>query len=471
MLSVKDILEATRGRLVSGEERTFSAASIDSRTIQEGELFVPIRGERFDGHDFIAAGLNAGSGALASRQWLAEHPSDAGPKPVIEVEDTLEALQEIARFVRKRFNGPVVAVAGSNGKTTTKELICSILSQRLKLIRTEGNLNNHIGMPLCMTRTDEDTDVMVLEMGTNRPGDIDMLCGIASPDTGVITNIGMEHLEGFGSLEKVRDEELSLLKYVRRAALNGDDGYMLGGISMKYNFPVTTYGIDNRRSEITATEIELKETGAGFLLNSHGSSLSIDSKLSGRFNVLNSLAAASVARMLGFDLKDIKTGLEAFSGVKMRFEIRTSGGATYLFDAYNANPSSMKASVMELARMSGAGMSQKSGRSIAVLGDMLELGDFSGPAHEEVGNLLLEHNIGYFIGVGNLMKKAVAAFGSNAAARETSEEAGADLAGIVRPGDVVLIKGSRGMKMEKVMEIIDKRAQGNNDSGQHEGRR
>jgi len=470
-LSVKDILEATRGRLVSGEDRVFSAASIDSRTIQDGELFVPIIGERFDGHDFIAAAMNAGSGVLAGRHWLAGHPSDFGPKPVIAVEDTLAALQDIARFIRKRFSGPVVAVAGSNGKTTTKELICSILALRLKMIRTEGNLNNHIGMPLCMTKAADDTDVMVLEMGTNRPGDIDMLCGIASPDTGVITNIGMEHLEGFGSLERVRDEELSLLKYLRRAALNGDDGYMLGGISMKYNFPVTTYGIDNGRSEITASEIELKEEGAGFLLKTNGDSIRIESKLSGRFNVLNSLAAASVARMLGFDLKDIKKGLEAFNGVKMRFEIRTSGGATYLFDAYNANPSSMRASIMELVRMSGSGVSQKGGRSIAVLGDMLELGDFSGPAHEEVGNLLLEHNIGYFIGVGNLMKKAVSAFGINSAARETSEEAGTDLAKMVRPGDVVLIKGSRGMKMEKVMEIIGKSAPENNDYGQSEGRK
>jgi UDP-N-acetylmuramoyl-tripeptide--D-alanyl-D-alanine ligase len=186
---------------------------------------------------------------------------------------------------------------------------------------------------------------------------------------------------------------------------------------------------------------------------------------------MNSLAAASVARMLGFNLTDIKNGLEAFDGVKMRFEIRKAGGVTYLFDAYNANPSSMRASIMELVRMANTGGTRGKGRSIAVLGDMLELGDFSETAHEEVGNLLLEHKIGYFIGVGNLMNRAVSAFGSNGTSRDTSEEAGADLAKLVMPGDVVLIKGSRGIKMERVMEIIEKGAAKVNAFAQYEGSR
>jgi UDP-N-acetylmuramoyl-tripeptide--D-alanyl-D-alanine ligase len=469
MLSAHEIIEATGGSLVSGCDRVFSNLSIDSRTIRDGELFVPIRGERFDGHDFVLTSLNAGSGSLVSRQWLAGRDLEYGDKPVIAVEDTLAALHDIARFVRKRFSGPVVAVAGSNGKTTTKELICSILSRRLKLVRTEGNLNNHIGMPLCMTRAMEDTDVMVLEMGTNRPGDIDMLCGIASPDTGVFTNIGMEHLEGFGSMEKIRDEELCLLKYVSRAAINGDDDYMIGGISLKYNYFVTTYGIDNHRGEIFASDIELKEDGASFLLNAPGSSVRINSKLSGRFNVLNSLAAASVARFLGFNLDDIKKGLEAFGGVKMRFEIRTVGGVTCLFDAYNANPSSIKASVMELVRMAESGAYPKGGRSVAALGDMLELGDFSISAHEDVGKLLLQQKIGYFIGVGPMMKNGVSVYGNNGKSVNTSEEAGAALMNLLMPGDIVLIKGSRGMKMERVMEILEKNAASYSDKVSSEG--
>jgi UDP-N-acetylmuramoyl-tripeptide--D-alanyl-D-alanine ligase len=469
MLSVHDIIEATGGSLVSGCDRVFSDLSIDSRTIRDSELFVPIKGERYDGHDFAEAALNAGGGALAGRQWLAGHSLVYGDKPVIAVEDTLTALHDIARYVRGRLNGAVVAVAGSNGKTTTKELICSILSLRLKIIRTMGNLNNHIGVPLCMTRAADDTEVMVLEMGTNRPGDMDLLCGIATPDIGVVTNIGMEHLEGFGSLECIRDEELSILNYVRKIALNGDDGYLLGGISMKYTFPVTTYGLDNPVSEITASDIELKEEGASFQLNAKGSSIRIDSKLSGMFNIMNSLAAAAVARMLGFNLEDIKIGLEAYRGMKMRFEIRTAGGASYLFDAYNANPSSVKASVMELVRMAELRAYPKGGRSIAVLGDMLELGDYSISSHEDIGRLLRERGIGHFIGVGPLMKNAVSAYGPDGLWASSSEDAGTALAGLVRPGDIVLIKGSRGMKMERVMECAEKKAALQGDPAGPEG--
>jgi UDP-N-acetylmuramoyl-tripeptide--D-alanyl-D-alanine ligase len=456
MLRVADIIEATGGRVVSGTDRSFSDLSIDSRTIRDSELFVPLRGERFDGHDFAGAGLLAGGGVLVEKRWLAGRGLDFGDKPVIEVQDTLRALHDIAGFVRKRLNGAVVAVGGSNGKTTTKELICAILSLRLKIVRTAGNLNNHIGMPLCMTRAGEDTDAMVLEMGTNNPGEMDTLCGVASPDVGVITNIGMEHLEGFGSLEGIRTEELSLLKYVRKAALNGDDGYLLGGISMKYNFPVTTYGIDNPASEIRALDIEHRTNGAAFTLDAKGASVRIESRLSGRFNVMNCLAAAAVARMLGFSLDDIKKGIEAFSGVKMRFEIRSVGGASYLFDAYNANPSSMKASVGELVRMAEAEAYPRGGRSIAVLGDMLELGDYSLSAHEELGGLLRERGINGFIGVGPMMKKAIDVYGGGVSAG-SSDEAGALLADMIGPGDMVLIKGSRGMKMERVMETIEKR--------------
>jgi len=239
---------------------------------------------------------------------------------------------------------------------------------------------------------------------------------------------------------------------------------MLGGISMKYVFPITTYGVDNLKCEVTASEIELKDEGASFLLTAQGSSIRINSKLSGRFNILNSLAAVSVARMLGFNLDDIKKGLEAFGGVKMRFEIKNAGGATYLFDAYNANPSSMKASVMELVRTAESSAYPKGGRSIAVLGDMLELGDFSVLAHEDTGRLLLHNKIGHFIGVGPLMKNAVFAYGENGISVDDALTAGYELKKLVRPGDVVLIKGSRGMKMERVMELAEADAASRSDT-------
>jgi UDP-N-acetylmuramoyl-tripeptide--D-alanyl-D-alanine ligase len=458
MLSVRNILEATSGSLVSGGTCVFTGVSIDSRTIKKGELFIPVKGEKFDGHDFVDAVLETGAGALVNMEWFKARKTLLGGKPVIAVSDTLLALHDLARYIRTRLGCPVISVVGSNGKTTTKELVSSILSTRMKVLKTEGNLNNHIGMPLSIAGASGDIEVMVLEMGTSRPGDIDTLCRIALPDTGVITNIGMEHLEGFGSMEAVMKEEFTILKYVRNVALNGDDECILSGVAPLYGGETTYYGI-NRDGDVRASDIAMKDEGASFLLSAGAGSVRVESKLSGRFNVYNSLAAAAVAHGMGFSLIEIKKGLEAFGGMKMRFEIRRHGGVTYMYDVYNANPSSMAASILELARLAGECPSGCS--SFAVLGDMLELGDFSAAAHEGIAGLLSEHKIRYFIGVGNFMSRAVSSF-SGGIRCETPDDAGARLAGLVRPGDVVLIKGSRGMKMEKVMEAIESGVPGNN---------
>jgi UDP-N-acetylmuramoyl-tripeptide--D-alanyl-D-alanine ligase len=458
MLKLKDILDATVGTLLSGGTDQFKGLSIDSRTIKDGELFIPIEGERFDGHDFVEASLKTCAGAIVSRQWMGRINSGDG-KTIIQVEDTLQALQDIARFIRKGFRGPVVAIVGSNGKTTTKELISLILGTRFKVLKTEGNLNNHIGMPLCMTRADEDTGAMVLEMGTNRPGDVDLLCRIASPDIGVVTNIGFEHLQGFGSLESVRDAELEILPYLEKVVLNGDDDLLIGSVSLKFKGPIVTFGIGNEENDVTASDIEVAGEGSRFVLHASGLAIAVESKLSGRFNIYNSLAACAAAHTLGIGLDKIKEGLEAFGGVRMRFEIRKVRGVTYLYDVYNANPSSMKASIEELARMAGITAGHETAcmtRAIAVLGDMLELGDYGVRAHREVGEMLSGLGVAHLIAVGQLMNEAVSGFGRNAIAMDSSEEAGAELASLVRDGDVVLIKGSRGMKMEKVMDVIEK---------------
>jgi UDP-N-acetylmuramoyl-tripeptide--D-alanyl-D-alanine ligase len=459
MLSVRNILEATSGSLVSGGTCVFTGVSIDSRTIKKGELFIPVKGEKFDGHDFVDAVLETGAGALVNMEWFKARKTLPGGKPVIAVSDTLLALHDLARYIRTRLGCPVISVVGSNGKTTTKELVSSILSTRMKVLKTEGNLNNHIGMPLSIAGASGDIEVMVLEMGTSRPGEIDTLCGIATPDAGVITNIGMEHLEGFGSMEAVMKEEFTILKHVGNVALNGDDEYILNGMASHYPGETIYYGID-RDADVRASDIAMTDEGSSFLLSAGAGSVRVESKLSGRFNVYNSLAAAAVAHGMGFSLIDIKKGLEAFGGVKMRFEIRRHGGVTYMYDVYNANPSSMVASILELARL--AGECPGGCRSFAVLGDMLELGDFSAAAHEGIAGLLSEHKIRCFIGVGNFMSRAVSSFGGDGIRCETPDEAGARLAGLVKPGDVVLIKGSRGMKMEKVMEVIEIGVPGNN---------
>jgi UDP-N-acetylmuramoyl-tripeptide--D-alanyl-D-alanine ligase len=464
MLEIKDILEATHGKLLAEGEGRFSGLSIDSRTIRAGELFLALKGERFDGHDFVDASLKTAAGALVSRQWAESSPLLNKGKTLIAVDDTLSALHDIARSIRRKFKGPVIAVVGSNGKTTTKELISSILGTRFEVLKTEGNLNNHVGMPLCMTRISDMTEAMVLEMGTNRPGDVDLLCRIASPDIGVVTNIGFEHLEGFGSLDAVRDAELEILPYVKKIVLNGDDDFLIGGVSLKFNGPLVTFGLDSMERDVTARDITVSENGTGFILSVAGESILISSRLSGRFNVRNSLAACAAAHTLGIGIDKIKLGLEAFGGVGMRFEIRKLAGVTYLYDVYNANPSSMKASLLELSTMTGGPEKTGQGKTVAVLGDMLELGDFSIHAHREIGRMLVELHVDHFIGVGPLMVDAVSIFsqsGRPGTSKGNAEEAGIELAGLVRDGDVVLIKGSRGMKMEKAMEPIVSAARNN----------
>src|SRR5208282_4573217 len=394
MLSARQILAATGGSIVTDAAagpRTaeqfsgdvfFSGLSIDSRTIRQDELFLAIKGDRFDGHDFVQDALKTGAGAIISRGRPARH---AAGKCTIIVDDTLFALHAIAHYIRKQFGGSVIGVVGSNGKTTTKELIASVLGVNLNVLKTSGNLNNHIGMPLSITKVQENTGAMVLEMGTNKPGDIKELCAIGLPETGVITNLGQEHLEGFGSMAVVRDSELELLSCVRKLIINADDTFLMEGIEDRIKNRSMTFGIE-AGADVRAEGIELTDSTTRFVLCTGSGSIMIDSRLPGRFNIYNSLAAAATAYAMGFKLVDIKKGLEAFNGLPMRSEVLVCGDVTYINDAYNANPSSMEESVKELVRRAKEGVEHK--RAIAVLGDMLELGTYSTDAHMKLGRWL-----------------------------------------------------------------------------------
>jgi UDP-N-acetylmuramoyl-tripeptide--D-alanyl-D-alanine ligase len=456
MLSASDVIAATGGEAAAGEDNRFSGVSIDSRTIKEGDLFFAIKGDRFDGHDFVKDALKTGGGVVVDKNFkfqISNLKSQKG-KAIILVDNTLYALHNLARFLRKRFGGCVIAVAGSNGKTTTKELISSILGARLNVLKTEGNLNNHIGMPLSIAKVSKDTEAMVLEMGTNMPGDVDLLCSIAMPDIGVVTNIGYEHLEGFGTIERVRDSELEIIPYVKKLVINADDTFLMGGISMGFKGELITFGIKTAEADIIAKDISFEDNGTRFVLAAHGEEIEIKSRLAGFFNVYNSLAAAAAAYAAGMGPEDIKKGLESFGGVNMRFEVKRHKGAVFLNDVYNANPSSMEESLKELERRFGAG---KYKRSIAVLGDMLELGGYEVSEHEKLGRRLSELHADIFIAVGKAMRHAVGEFKGKCISVGKSEDAGRELGNIMQDGDLVLIKGSRGMKMENVLEYIMKR--------------
>src|SRR5208337_49927 len=458
MLSARQILDATGGSIITDDAavpRTsaqfsrdifFSGLSIDSRTISQGELFLALKGDRFDGHDFVQDALKTGAGAIIGRDRPVRH---AAGKCTILVDDTLFALHAIARSIRKQFGGRVIGVVGSNGKTTTKELITSVLEVNLNVLKTSGNFNNHIGMPLSITKVQENTGVMVLEMGTNKAGDIKELCAIGLPETGVITNIGPEHLEGFGSLAAVRDSELELLSCVKKLIINADDAFLMEGIGDRFKGRSITFGIETAASDIRAEGIELTDGTARFVLCTGSGRIVIESRLPGRFNIYNSLAAAATGYAMGFTLVDIKKGLESFIGLPMRSEVFVRGDVTYINDAYNANPASMEESVKELVRRAKEGHERK--RAIAVLGDMLELGTYSTDAHIKLGRWLSGLPVDVLIGVGPLMSLAVEAFRKNGLAAGNARDAAGELAKLVREGDVVLIKGSRGMRMEDVL--------------------
>lgn len=449
-LTVEEIMQATGGRLLSGKTGKFSGISIDSRTIREGELFVALKGDRFDGHAFIEKALQTGSGALVQYP-PAELPKD---KILITVKDSLVALQNLAHFLRTKTALPVIGITGTNGKTTTKELLSSIFGQRQKVLKTTGNLNNHIGLPLCIGRMEGDEDVMILEMGSNHRGDIRQLCEIALPDFCVITNVAPAHLEGFGSLEAVRDTDLEVLRYVRIAAVNSDDIFLIQGIK-EFEGRLITYGLQNR-ADVFAKDVMLGTRGAGFkLCFSDKRKISVNLQLSGTFNIYNALAAASIADALGVSLEDIKNGLESFGGVPMRLEIRDLKGAILIYDVYNANPASMEEALKELVRL-------KRKRTIAVLGDMLELGAYAEEAHSKIIRLASDMNIDILVAVGAEMNRAAREFRGQVYKVEGAESARPVLESICAEGDAVLVKGSRGMQMEKVLRESTVSGEGRN---------
>jgi UDP-N-acetylmuramoyl-tripeptide--D-alanyl-D-alanine ligase len=431
ILSIEDILTATNGKIICRNPDSFTGISIDSRKIMQGELFVALKGSRFDGHVFLRDALKKGSGAIVSLQAT-------GPvhdKTIIYVGDTLKALQDIAHYIRLSRNIPVVAVTGSNGKTTTKELISSILATQYKVMKNTGNLNNHIGLPLSLTGINADDEVVVLEMGASAPGEIKTLCDIAVPEYGVLTNISHAHLESFSDIETVRKTKLELLDTVGAAIVNADDLFMMEGIQLSgYKGKIIRYGIKNP-ADIRASDIRLHEKGSSFSLHiGEHTSVEVRPKISGMFNIYNLLAAAAVGSIFHIDAMNIRNAIDSFAGVPMRLE----------FQELNANPASTGEALKELARI-------RKERIIAVLGDMLELGSYEEEAHRKIGKLISELGVDIFIAVGPRMSVAASEFHGEVYTLQTASEAGKLLRGLWKKGDRVLIKGSRGMNMERVL--------------------
>jgi UDP-N-acetylmuramoyl-tripeptide--D-alanyl-D-alanine ligase len=458
-----EILNATGGKLLQGKEDvSFPAISTDSRTVTEGALFIALKGEKFDGHHYAIEALEkrAGGVLVEERQAGDIRWNGYASRPVIAVKDTLHALGAIARDRRRRYGTLVVALTGSNGKTTTKEMISVCLETAFPILKTKGNLNNLIGLPLTLLNLTEKERVVVLEMGMNVPGEIRRLTEIAEPDVGLITNIQRAHLEGMGSLERIKEEKGALFRSMRRDGsiiVNQDDPRV---VDLAEEFPgqKITFGID-RTADVAAREIRIRgREGTSFILRLEGEEAEVCLPLLGRHFVYNALSAIATATLFGIEKGKTIEALEQFQPFSMRMEILSFGkGITLINDTYNANPDSMEMALRTLSEAKGEG------RAIAVLGDLLELGEFSVEAHRQLGKKVAELSIDLLLALGDeapLVVESAIREGlgfERARVVESHSEAASILRGLAREGDWVLVKGSRGMGMEKVVEDLKER--------------
>ncbi len=452
-VAIGKIAEVAGGRIIQGDPGTIlHSVSTDTRKIKKGDLFFALSGEHYDAHDFLAEAAAAGAGGL-----VISRPVSLPPEiPVLLVDDTLAALQALAAYNRDRFRGPVVGITGSTGKTTTKDMVAAVLGVRLRTLKTEGNLNNEIGLPLTLLDLDDSFEAAVVEMAMRGPGEIAALSRIARPEGAVITTINETHLERLGTVGNIAAAKGELLEHVSPegfALLNMESPFIKRE-AKRCRGKVIFYGMDEP-ADLVARDLRPEREGISFNAVFQGESHGFYLPLPGRHNVLNALAAIGVGRELGLTMEEIAAGLATVALSGMRLEILEAGGLTIINDAYNASPASTRAALEVLKDMSGGHR-----RAIAVLGDMLELGPRALEIHREVGKKAGGQGLDYLVTVGNLAAAAAEGAVQAGMARDRvfpcTEHAGAlnILKDLLLNGDVVLVKGSRGMKMETIVREI-----------------
>ncbi len=448
-ISIKDIIFATGGTLLSGDtNQTVSSVCTDTRKIAPGSLFVPLAGENFDAHKFIPDAL--AGGCAASLTAKKDCTSD---KPLIYVPDTRRALADLAAYYRRQFDIPVLAITGSVGKTTAKELTAAVLSTKLNVLKTAGNFNNEIGLPLTLFRLEDDHQVAITEMGMSGFGEIDLLAKIAKPDIGIVTNIGMSHIEMLGSQENIYKAKSELFCHINpdgTVILNGDDPILAAhrkDIAQK----TLTVGL-SAGCDLTAADIEPKSDSLSFIAIYGDEKVPVNLAFPGEHNVINALLACAAGLCLGISLADAAIGLGAYIPSDRRMQLIDAGGITVINDCYNAAPASMEAGIRVLCSYKG--------RKIAVLGDIKELGEFSKEAHTGVGTFAGCAGVDALFTLGN-HAKWIAEGAKNAGMPEDSifsfddiDSLNQSLGAFLQKGDTVLIKASRAMALERVTEFL-----------------
>jgi len=471
---VDEVVAATAGALIHGTSGAmFEGIVTDSRAVTGGNLFIAIVGDRFDGHEFIASALDRGAAGFVvqrkEKELVSRIPETV---PVIFVDDTVRALGDIAHCWRMRFDVPVVAVTGSSGKTTTKEMIASIVSQVKRVHKNRGNFNNLIGLPLTLLEMEAGHEVAIVEMGTNRPGEIARLTDIAKPSVGVITNVGPAHLEGLKSIDGVREEKGDLFARMEKhgiAIINSDDDE-IRVLAERWHGERITFGIKDE-ALIHAHNIEKKDgQGIRFTLCVGSFEGDVTMKTLGNHNIYNALAAAASSLALGIEESVICEGIARFEQIPGRMKLyRLRGGACLVDDTYNANPASVREALRTLRDLEGVH------RITVILGDMLELGDTSEELHEDIGRFLSDSGVGTVF-IRGKFSRAVAAGAQQGGLRndrifciESPEEIAAKLASCIGEGEWILIKGSRGMKMEEITGAIIARFGNDTDTNGRKG--
>lgn len=455
MFSLKEILEATGGTHHSGALKDrFSGVSIDSRTVKPKDIFLAVRGQNFDGHDFIPEAVKKGAACV-----VFSDPKKAPAKNLaaasVEVSNTVFALGALARYHRERFDIPVIAITGSSGKTTTKEMVAWILSAKYEVHKNKGTQNNLIGVPLTLLDIRSKHDICVIELGTNHKGEIRHLAEIARPNMGIITNIGPAHLEFLESIKGVYKEKIELIRHLKEPAialLNKSD-ISLAALSRIKTRPMFFYGI-NRDCEFNATEINYSAEGISFLVNNAHAMLIRHYAL---HNVSNAMAAIGCGLFFGIDISAIREKVRSFDSPEMRLKEIKLKNWIVIDDSYNSNPQSLKQAIDVLCRK------QTTGRRILIMGDMMELGTKSQDFHSYFGTYISKKPVDMLVTVGTFAKwtsESARKSGMRAEVIVHCDECAQAIefiSGQVKPGDVFLIKGSRAMKMERIVAFLKER--------------
>ena len=447
-LSIFEIADFSEGKLVSGDgDVSVEKVSTDSRTLKPGELFVALRGENFDGHKFVQETAKAGAaGAIVDPDWNGKVPNTFA---LIRADDTLQAYQNLAANYRKSLPLKVLAITGSNGKTSTKDFAASVLARKFRVTKTEGNFNNHVGVPRTILEATSDHEIGAWEIGMNHPGEVAALAKIAAPDAAIITNVGVAHIEFMGSREAIAKEKGALAEAIGpqgTVILNADDPYSKGIAERtrgKIIFAGTTGGT------IQASEITQSAEGCEFTILEGAHRCRAQLPVPGLHMVQNAMLAVAAGRAFGISLEECAAGLANAPLTKARLQIKEVRGVQFIDDSYNANPDSMKAALRTLVEL------DVDGKRIAVLGEMRELGAESESGHREVGETAAELGVDHLIAIGDAAAIANAAKNAglqNSAVVGSTSEAADLLNEIAAPGDLVLIKGSRLARTEQVIE-------------------